>query len=579
MTKVFPFVDWLFNYRREWLKNDVTAGLTVAVMLVPQGMAYAMLAGLPPIVGLYASVVPLFIYALFGSSRQLAVGPVAMVSLLVASALGAVAEPGSGEYLVLAAVLAGMVGLIQFLMGATRLGFLVNFLSHPVISGFTSAAALIIGFNQLKHLLGVSIPRSHHVFSIIIDAIQRLNEINQSTFVIGIAGIAALFLFKRWKPVFPAALVVVVFATVLVKIFNLEAVGVKIVGAVPKGLPALAIPSFDAEAITSLWPTAIAISLIAFLESIAVAKAFAAKNHSEVDANQELIGLGLANVAASLFGAYPVTGGFSRTAVNAQAGARSGLASIITAATVALALLFLTPFFYYLPQAVLAAIIMVAVFGLVDVKEVRHLYKVKRSDLLLLILAFAATLFLGIERGILISVIASLVLMIKRTSKPHSAELGRLPGATIYRNLERYPEAAKFKGLGILRVDASLYFANVEHLKDRLQKLERSNKPLQAVIFDASSVNDIDSTADAVLHALARDYKARGIEFYFANVKGPVRDVMKRSGFYQRLGADHFFFNVHDAVQCFLGRKEGIRFESPRGISKKEILINQINGD
>ncbi|MCK6620657.1 MAG: solute carrier family 26 protein [Calditrichaceae bacterium] len=562
LGKFFPVMNWLPRYRREDLPGDLGAGLTVAVMLIPQGMAYALLAGLPPITGLYASVVPLVVYALFGTSRQLAVGPVAMVSLLVASGIGHLAEPNSAQFVALAAVLALLAGLLQFLMGLARMGFLVNFLSHPVISGFTSAAALIIGFSQLKHLLGIHLPRSEQVYAILWNAMRQIQDINMPTFIIGAGSIVVLLLLRRWKPLFPAALLVVALSILTVWFFRLDAHGVAIVGEVPRGLSSPSLPHFSADTVAALLPIAITISLVGFMESIAVAKSFAAKNRYEVDANQELIGLGLANVAAGLFGGYPVTGGFSRTAVNARAGARSGLASIITAAMIALTLLFLTPLFYFLPNAVLAAIIMAAVFSLIDVKEIRHLYKVKRSDLLLLILAFFATLILGIEEGILLSIVASLILVIHKTTRPHTAILGQMPGTEIYRNVARYPEVKTFAGVAIFRFDASLYFANIAYLKDRLQEIANHSEPaLRAIIFDAVSVNDIDSSADAALREIVQTLRSRGIDLYFSNLKGPVRDVLKRSGFYDLLGADHFFYCTHDAVRCVVGEEAGIRHE------------------
>lgn len=562
LGKFFPAMNWLPRYRQEDLPGDISAGLTVAVMLIPQGMAYALLAGLPPITGLYASVIPLVVYALFGASRQLAVGPVAMVSLLVASGIGHLAEPNSAQFVALAAVLALLAGLLQFLMGLARMGFLVNFLSHPVISGFTSAAALIIGFSQLKHLLGINLPRSEQVHTILWNAIRQIQDINLPTFAIGAGSIMVLLLLRRWRPLFPAALLVVALSILTVWFFRLDAHGVAIVGEVPRGLSSPSLPDFSADTVAALLPIAVTISLVGFMESIAVAKSFAAKNRYEVDANQELIGLGLANVAAGLFGGYPVTGGFSRTAVNARAGARSGLASIITAAMIALTLLFLTPLFYFLPNAVLAAIIMAAVFGLIDVKEIRHLYKVKRSDLLLLILAFFATLILGIEEGILLSIVASLVLVIQKTTRPHTAILGQMPGTEIYRNVARYPEVRTFEGVVIFRFDASLYFANIAYLKDRLQEIaNHSEAAPRAIIFDAGSVNDIDSSADTALREIVQTLRSRGIDLYFSNLKGPVRDVLKRSGFYDLLGADHFFYCTHDAVRRVVGEEAGIRHE------------------
>ncbi len=549
LAKQIPLIQSLRGYDRTSFRGDLTAGLTVGVMLIPQGMAYAMLAGLPPIIGLYASTIPLALYALFGTSRQLAVGPVAMVSLMVAAGVGALAEPGSGQYLAIAVLLAAMVGVIQLAMGVARLGFLVNFLSHPVVSGFTSAAALIIGFSQLKHLLGVPLERSHHVHSIIWQAIQQAKSIEPITLAIGIGSIVVLLTLKRWNPRFPGALSVVVLGTAVVALFGFHDKGVAIVQDVPKGLPAPSIPALNLDLIRQMAPTALAISLVGFMESISVAKAFARKNRYEIDANRELIGLGVANIAGSLFQGYPVTGGFSRTAVNGQAGAKTGLASLFTAALIALTLLFLTPLFYYLPKAVLAAIIMVAVFGLVDVKEVKHLYRVKKSDLGLLLTTFAATLSLGIEAGIGIGVAASLLVVIFRTTRPHTAILGRIPGTHVYRSVDRYPEVETFDGVLAVRVDAQFYFGNVTFLKETLQRLLReSSSPVRAVVINASTINHLDSSADGALQEIVTDFREHGIELFFANVRGPVLDVMKRSKLYDLIGPDHFEMSVTRAV-------------------------------
>jgi SulP family sulfate permease len=545
-----PLLASLKGYSGAHFKGDLTAGFTTAVMLVPQGMAYAMLAGLPPIVGLYASTVPLVVYALLGHSRQLAVGPVAMVSLMVAAAVGGMAEQGTPAYLGYAILLAAMVGVFQLVMGVARMGILTNFLSHPVVSGFTSAAALIIGFSQLKHLLGLQIPRSHQVHAILHGAASRLGEVEPVTLLIGGASIATLILLKRWKPTFPAALVVVALSTLAVWALRLDLRGVAIVGTVPDGFPRPTLPGLDLAAIRELLPIAVAISLVGFMESISVARAVARRHRYDVDANRELVGLGAANIASALFGGYPVTGGFSRTAVNDQAGARTGLASIITAAVIAVILLLLTPLFYYLPKAVLAAIIMVAVFGLVDLHEVRHLWRVKRGDLVLLLVTFAATLTLGIEEGIMVGVGTSLAAVIFRTTRPHAALLGRVPGTHVYRSLERFPEAETIPGVIVIRIDAQFYFGNVTFLKESIKKLENGCEfSLRAIVINASSINQLDSSADAALREIALDLRERGVELYMAEVRGPVREVMRRSGFEALLGEDHFFMTVRRAVE------------------------------
>lgn len=549
MKQFLPFLTWLGSYKKENLQGDLSAGLTVAVMLIPQSMAYAMLAGLPPVIGLYSSVIPLMIYALFGSSRQLAVGPVAMISILVAAGVSQYAEPGSAEYIGIAVLLAGMVGVFQFLMGITRLGFLVNFFSHPVISGFTSAAALIIGFSQLKHLLGFHIERSHHVHMIIYQAIHQLENTHIITITIGILSIATLVILKKWKPVFPSALLVVAVATVLVTVFDLKDKGVKVVGSIPDGLPVFAIPSINLAMMENLLPIALTIAFVGFMESISVAKALATRYRYPIDANQELIGLGLANIFGSLFQAYPVTGGFSRSAVNAQAGAKTALASLITVVVISITLLILTPLFHNLPVSVLAAIIMVAVFGLIDFKEVRHLFNVNRIDLAMLLTTFLATLLLGIEPGILTGVAISLAIFILRTTRPHYAFLGQIPETEIFRNIKRFPHAREIEGVVILRIDASFYFGNVNFIKEKIDEvLFGEKRELKAVVLDMSSVNFLDSSADTALHEICNELDELQVMFLIANIKGPVRDVMRLSGLYGKIGAHHFFYNVKDAV-------------------------------
>lgn len=548
LERIIPIVQTLRSYQRADLRPDLAAGLTTAVMLIPQAMAYAMLAGLPAIVGLYASVVPLALYALFGSSRELAVGPVAMISLLVASGVGAIAPVGSDQFVALSVVLAGMVGILQLTMGIFRAGFLVNFLSHPVISGFTSAAALIIGLSQLKHLLGVNIPRSHHVHQVLGNAISELGNVNLPTLVIGVASVFVLLLLKRIQPLFPRALAVVVGGSIGVWALDLAERGVAIVGDVPAGFPTPRLPDWNIATLTELFPIALTIALVGFMESISVAKAFARRAKYDVDADQELVGLGIANLGGALFGGYPVTGGFSRTAVNAQAGARSTLASLITAFVIALTLLFFTPAFYYLPKAVLAAIIMSAVFGLVDVGEVRHLWRIKRSDLGLLGLTFAATLGLGIERGILLGVGASLLWFIVRSTRPHIAVLGKLPDGA-FRNVDRYPEANPIEGVLMVRMDASFYFGNVTFLKDTLSRLEREQaSPIHTVILDASAINNLDSSATDALHELLEDYQSRGMALVLTRVKGPVMDVLERSGYPAKAGRSGLAESVAEAA-------------------------------
>lgn len=553
LKQFFPISEWLPKYNGDLLKSDLSAGITVGVMLIPQGMAYAMLAGLPPIYGLYASTVPLIIYAVLGTSRQLAVGPVAMVSLLTAAGVGMFAEGGTETYIALAIALAFFVGMIQFLLGAFRLGFLVNFLSHPVISGFTSAAALIIGLSQLKHLLGIKLPNSHHIHEVLINAIQNIGSINWYTFGIGAVGIGLILLVKKINRAIPGPLLAVVFGILAVWSFGLSDQGVKIVGEVPEGLPSFVLPAISAETLTNLLPTALAIALVSFMESIAVAKAIQAKHKNyKVVPNQELVALGLANVAGSLFQAYPTTGGFSRTAVNDQAGAKTGLAAIISAVLIVLTLLFLTPLFYYLPQTILASVIMVAVFGLIDFKEPIHLWKANRTDFWMLIVTFIATLSLGIEQGIGIGVILSLAMVIFRTTRPHVAVLGKVPGSNYYRNVERFRDVEVRPDLLILRFDAQLYFANIAYFKDTIEELvAKKGKKLKAVILNAESINNMDSSAVHAVDELVDELRAQHIQVFFSGVKGPVRDAMKKGHLVQKIGERAFFMTVQEAVDYF----------------------------
>jgi len=572
-TKYLPLLGTLRSYGREDARADLQAGLTTAVMLIPQAMGYAMLAGLAPIYGLYAAVLPLIAYGVFGTSRQLAVGPVAMVSLLVAAGVGAIAQGGTERYVALAVLLALMVGVIQLVMGIGRLGFLVNFLSHPVISGFTSAAALIIGLSQLKHLLGFDIPRSSFIHETLARALVGIQQTHFVTLGIGIASIAILVVLKKVSPRFPRALAVVVLGSLAVWGFDLQEKGVKIVGEVPDGLPPLALPTLDWAAMKQLFPIALAISLVGFMESIAVAKKYARQEKYEVDANQELVGLGLANLFGAMTRAYPVTGGFSRTAVNAQAGAKSGVASIVTAVVVGITLLMLTGWFYYLPKAVLAAIIMTAVFGLIDVAEVRHLFQVSRSELTMLLITFLATLTLGVEEGIGVGVAGSIGLLVFRTTRPHVAVLGRLPGKTAYRNVARFDEATPVPGVLAVRLDAQLYFGNVNFLKETLDQFEQEREtPLKAVIIDASGMNRIDASGESAFREIHGGYEERGVELHFANIKGPVRDLLRRSGFWSTLGEERFHLSVHDAVESVRGAST-----SPHPVSKQPASFEKLN--
>lgn len=556
LKRYLPILNWLPNYNRDMLRGDLAAGLTVGVMLIPQGMAYAMLAGLPPIYGLYASIVPLIIYALLGTSRQLAVGPVAMVSLLTVAGVGVFAEPGTDRFIELAILLALVAGLLQVAMGLLRLGFLVNFLSKPVISGFTSAAALIIGLSQLKHLLGLDLARSNYIHEILYQAASNLGDVHLPTLVIGAGGISILLGLKRLpkvKQYLPGPLAVVIFGVAAVTLLQLDRGGVAIVGTVPEGLPSFYLPTWEWNTVLDLMPMALTICLVSFMESIAIAKTLQSKYREQgLDSNQELLALGLAKLVGAFFQSYPNTGGFSRTAVNDQAGAKTPLAGFFSAILVGLSVLFLTSAFYYLPKAVLASIIMVAVFKLIDLKAAQYLWKARREDFFMMLATFIATLALGIQNGILLGVLLSLGMVIYRSAYPHVAVLGRIPGTMHFRNLDRFPEAEQRQDVLVMRFDAQLYFANADYFRDQVHKLvAKKGEVLRLLILNFESVNAIDSTAMQTLNELVEDLRDQEIAVFFSAVIGPVRDSLYRAGVMDKLDERNFFLHVNDAIAAY----------------------------
>ncbi|WP_373496385.1 SulP family inorganic anion transporter [Aquiflexum sp.] len=551
--RYLPILDWLPQYKSSELQGDLTAGLTVGIMLIPQGMAYAMLAGLEPIHGLYAVTVPLLLYAIFGTSRQLAVGPVAMVSLLTAAGIAGLNASSPEQYLLYALTLAFLVGMIQFGMGILRLGFVVNFLSHPVINGFTSAAAIIIGLSQVKHLFRIDLPNSEHIQEMAVAIFQNIGEIHWITFGIGLIGIIIIKYGKKIHKSFPAPLVAVIVGIALVSGFDLAGLGVKIVGDVPSGLPSFSSPSFDLTTWKTLFPIAFTISLVGFAESFAVAKTIQAKHKNyRLDSNQELVGLGIANFGAAFFQGYPVTGGFSRTAVNNDAGAKTTMASIISAFLIVLTLLFFTGLFYNLPSAILAAVVLVAVSGLIDLKQPVHLWHKDKSDFSMLIATFVITLTLGIEIGIISGMALSLLVVVYRASRPHMAQLGRVPGTNIFRNIDRFQNLEIKEHLLMIRIDGPIYFANVEYIKDKLEKwiLERNEK-VKMIVFNMESVTNIDSTGAHELNDWIVTWRKSGMDVCMSSIKGPVRDVLNRWALLEGVGADHIFLDDNTAVSAF----------------------------
>lgn len=548
MKHLIPSFDWIKNYDKSDFSGDLSAGLTVGVMLIPQGMAYSMLAGLPPIYGLYASTIPLIIYAFLGTSRQLAVGPVAMVALLISSGVGALAQIGSPEFISLAILLALMVGIIQFAMGVFKLGFLVNFLSHPVIAGFTSAAALIIGFSQVKHILGIKIPRGK-VHETILNIFENISDINIPTLIIGIGAILTLIIVKKINKKLPGPLIVVLLGMAAVYFLQLNNQGVNIIKDVPSGLPTLGIPELNINAMVSLLPIALTISFVGFMESIAVAKAIQSKHKNyEVIPNKELIGLGMANIVGSFFKAFPVTGGFSRTAVNDQAGAKTGLASIISALLIIITLLFLTKYFYFLPNAVLGAIIIVAVYGLIDFKEAKHLWKYDKKDFWVFMTTAIATLSLGIEEGILIGVVLSLAMLIYKVSYPHIVELGQVPNSHEFRNIERFENLKIHNDILFVRFDAQMFFANASSLSNFIENTIAQRPEIKHVVLDCVGISSIDSSATHTLIDLVEKLHNNDRELYLSNVRGPIRDILSKNKIMHKDNINHFYLSNSDAI-------------------------------
>lgn len=546
--KYIPASEWLSHYDKSYINKDLVAGLIVAIMLIPQGMAYAMLAGLPPVYGLYAATIPLIVYALFGTSRHLSVGPVALISILTLSSVSTLAKPGTDEYFALVLLLMVLVGIIQFILGLLRLGFLIHFISHAVMSGFISASAVIIGFSQLNHLLGIKL-ESNHVFSIIGEVINHITEINIFTLTIGLISTIILLAFKHFLPKIPGAIIVVILSMLVVYYGQLHMYGVAIVGEVPKGLPSFSLPMINQESVILLLPFALMISFIGFMESIAMAKVLATKEKEKINPNQELIGLGLANLIGSFFSAYPVTGSFSRSAVNYESGARTQLSSIFTATFILLTLLFFTSYFYYLPQAVLGAIIVIAVYGLVDVKEVKYLFSVKKVDGWIWVVTFVATITFGVQNGILIGVAFSLLVLIGRSIAPELAELGYVKAEDAYRDITRHPHAKTKKELLIFRADTSLHFANMTFLEEKMNNRISENTQVKWIILDFSGVNFIDAVAIYSLEDMIETYKQGNIEFLFVGVKGSVMETLKKAKWKEKYPQKLEYLTIKQAIK------------------------------
>ena len=559
LQRLIPILEWLPNYTRSRFKGDFIAGITVAIILIPQGIAYALIAGLPPIYGLYCALVPQLVYAIFGSSRQVAIGPVAMDSLIVATGVSTLALAGSDSYIVIAILLAFMVGGIQFLLGVFRLGFVVNFLSKPVISGFTSAVALTIGINQFRNLFGVDFIQSDQIQYVLEDIWFTITDFNSHTTIIGLISVTVIIILRKINKKIPNALIVVVAGILTIRYFGNDFVDVAIVKDIPSGLPSFSFPELDISQMKELLPIALTLVMVGYLETISIGKSLEAKQDEyKIRPNQELMALGLSNMIGSWFKAYPSTSSFSRSAINQESGATTGMASLVSVFMVLITLLFLTPLFYHLPKTVLAAIIIVAVFGLVNIKEAIFLWKANNLDFWLLIATFFSTLLFGIEYGIMIGVGLSLIILIFRTSRPYVAELGKVPDSDFYRNRERFTEVIVDNEVLVFRFDAQLFYANSSYFIETLELMvEAKGAHLKLIVLDAESINRVDSTGVEMLKERIRFYHKKGILFYFAGVKGPVRDHLFRGKILDIITLDHFYMRVNGAVNYYkTGEKE-----------------------
>ena len=560
LSQFVPVLDWGRSYTRAALSNDLIAALIVTIMLIPQSLAYALLAGLPPEAGIYASIVPIVLYAVFGTSRSLAVGPVAVVSLMTAATIGQVAEQGTAGYAIAALTLAFLSGGFLLLMGVLRLGFLANFLSHPVIAGFITASGILIATSQLKHILGVN-AHGHTLPEMLGSLASRVPQVNGTTMILGIMATGFLFwVRKNLKPFLlrlgappiladvltkagPVAAVVA--TTVAVWGMHLTDQGVKIVGAVPQSLPPLTLPGLSMELLSALVVPAILISIIGFVESVSVAQTLAAKKRQRIDPDQELIGLGAANIGAAFTGGYPVTGGFARSVVNFDAGAETPAAGAFTAVGLALAAVALTPLVYYLPKATLAATIIVAVLSLVDLSILKKTWDYSRADFTAVTATILLTLGLGVEVGVASGVVISVLLHLYKTSRPHVAEVGLVPGTQHFRNVLRH-DVETDPSVVTLRVDESLYFVNARFLEDLVQQRVTEGCTIQHVILMFSAVNEVDFSALESLEAINRRLTDMGVGLHLSEVKGPVMDRLSRTEFPKELNG-HIYLSQFDA--------------------------------
>lgn len=548
LYRFFPFLTWFKEYQISTFRSDLLAGLTVVVVLIPQSMAYAMLAGMPPIYGLYAATVTPFIGALWGSLRQLATGPIAIMSLLVLTTLSPFAEPGSQEFIELAFLLAFMVGILYLGIGLFHLGEVMSFVSHSAVKGFTSAAALIIIATQLPHFLGLTMSRHEYIFHMLLELLIGLPTLHILTFAVGVVAFAIIYGTKRYRPNFPAGLVALVFTSVAVVLLQLDEYGVAVIGKIPKGLSHMHVPLMDFDTISALIGPAIVIALVSFAETYSVGKAISAQTKQKVDVNQEFIGQGLANLIGSFFQSYPVSGSFSRTAINYSTGAKTGISSVIASLSVALALLFLTPLFTYIPRAALAALVISAVLLLFHPKEVFILWKMNRHDGIVAVTVFVLSLLAKPDYALLIGVMMSLMFFLWKTMHPRIVRVTKDPIHNMFVNADVYMKPSCPQILQ-LRSDNCICFANAEYTIERiLDRLDEHATPIKFLLLDFQAVGFIDITGIDELRVLQDELKERGVQLALMSVHIPVKEVLKSSGMIQELKDGHLIENRGEAI-------------------------------
>jgi SulP family sulfate permease len=560
LNKYFPITGILKTYNKKDLTCDLIAGLTTALLLIPNAMAAAMLANLPPRMGLYAAIIPLIVYSIMGSSRHLAIAPSSVVCLLIASSFTEMNLPQE-QYIECAVLLSFISGIIMIIMGVFKSGFIENFLSNTVVSGFVAAAAFMIAVSQLKNFTGVQLHDHHIIFGTIYELIVRFGEINMPTLIIGIISIGIIYFIRKITKLFPASLAAIIAGILSVYFLELSSKGVAVVGSMTGDLPSfqlndlISILSQDRGELKYLFNISLAIAIISFAQSISLAKAIASKTGQTIDADQELLALGTANLTCSLFHTFPVAGSVAGTAANYDAGGKSNVSSLITSIIIGIIVLFFTPVLYHIPKACLASILIVAVAGLIDIKSYRHVFKVSGSDGFILVITFLVTLLFGADMGIAAGVAGSIVMYLWRTALPNVLPLGRTAGEygqNIYRTVKRLDELVPletFSGILIIRIDSSLYFLNIKHVQMKIVSLLSEGKDINNIILDCEAINHMDYAAEQGLKKLIEDLKLHKCNFYFASLKSSVKEFFKNSGFMEFLGEDRFFETIEEAVK------------------------------